>query len=200
MQTNYGSPEQDQVEHVERVEDETSAGLYTQRLALPAQPGAVPVPYRGNRNNAVGIALIAVGVLLAFGRFLPDAGAITGGMVLLTIASGFLFFSFWKHIYGLLIPGAILTGLGLGIPFADLTNSASILWGLALGFSAIFVVGRALFNQRSPWPMFPAIPLFCVGALIIVFSLPSILSAGMLWFPVLLIGAGLYLGWGRRTA
>lgn len=48
--------------------------------------------------------------------------------------------------------------------------------------------------------MFPAIPLFCGGAIIGIASLPSILSAGMLWFPLLLIGAGLYLGWGRRTA
>lgn len=198
MQTNYGTPEQDHVEHVERVEDEPSAVLHTQSLALPAPSGAVP--YRSNRNNAVGIALIALGILMAFGRFLPDAGAITGGMVMLTIASGFLFFSFWKHIYGLLIPGSILAGLGLGIPFADLTNGASIMWGLALGFVAILVVGRALFNQRSPWPMFPAIPLFCIGAIIGIASLPSILSAGMLWFPLLLIGAGLYLGWGRRAA
>lgn len=198
--TNYGSTEQDHVEHVERIEDETSAGLHTQRLALPSPSGAVPVPYRSNRNNAVGIGLIALGILMAFGRFMPDAGAITAGMILLTIASGFLFFSFWKHLYGLLIPGSILAGLGLGIPFAEMTNGASVLWGLALGFAAIFVVGRALFNQRSPWPMFPAIPLFCVGAIIGIASLPSILSAGMLWFPLLLIGAGLYLGWGRRTA
>jgi hypothetical protein len=200
MQTNYGSPDQ-HVEHVERIEDDhTSAGLYTQRLPLPAETGAVPVPYRGNRNNVVAIALIVLGVLMAAGRLLPDADAIVGGMIMLTIAAGFLFFSFWKHIYGLLIPGAILSGLGLGIPFADLTNGASILWGLALGFVAIMVVGRALFNMRSPWPMFPAVPLFCVGAIIMIASLPSLFSVGMLWFPLLLIGAGLYLGWGRRTA
>lgn len=121
-------------------------------------------------------------------------------MILLTISSAFLFFSFWKHVYGLLIPGAILAGLGLGIPFADLTNGASVLWGLSLGFASIFVVGRALFNQHSPWPMFPAVPLFCVGAIIAIASLPSLLAGGMLWVPLLLIGAGLYLGWGRRTA
>jgi len=199
MQSNYGSPEQ---EHVERVEDEEpmSSGIETRRLSLPAQGGAAPIPHRGNRNNTIAIALIILGVLMSLGRLLPDAGALTGGMVLLTIAAGFLFFAFWRRIYGLLIPGAILTGLGVGIPFAELTNGVSVLWGLALGFVAIMVVGRALFNVRSPWPMFPAVPLFCVGAIVAIASLPTFFAGSMIWFPLLLIAAGLYLGWGRRTA
>jgi hypothetical protein len=110
MQPNYGSVEQ---EHVERIEDGgTSSGLQTRRLSLPDQSGAAPVPHQAKHNNSVAIALIILGVLMALGRLVPDAGAITGGMVLLTIASGFLFFAFWRRIYGLLIPGAILSGLG----------------------------------------------------------------------------------------
>ena len=199
MQSNYGSPEQEHVEHVED-EEPASSGIETRRLSLPAQGGVVPAPYRGNRNNTIAIALIILGVLMSFGRLLPDAGALTGGMVLLTIAAGFLFFAFWRRIYGLLIPGSILAGLSVGVPFASLTNGVSVLWGLALGFVAILVVGRAWFNVSSPWPMFPAIPLFCIGVIVAVASLPAFLGAGLFWLPLLLIGAGLYLGWGRRTA
>ena len=199
MQSSYETPRYKHVEHIED-EDAGSSGLQTQRLSLPAEGGTATVPRRGNRNNAMAIALIILGVLMSLTRFLPDAGAITGGMVLLTIASGFLFFAFWRRIYGLLIPGAILSGLGMGVPFAELTNGVSVLWGLALGFVAIMVVGRALFNMRSPWPMFPAVPLFCVGAIVAIASLPTFFAGGMIWFPLLLIAAGLYLGWGRRTA
>ena len=159
------------------------------------------MPLPGNRNNTAAIALIVIGALIALSRIFPSGGEITAGMILLTISSAFLFFSFWKHIYGLLIPGAILAGLGLGIPFAgsDQRRIGALGPGARLYLNLSLLV-RALFNQHSPWPMFPAIPLFCVGAIIAIASLPSLLAGGMLWVPLLLIGAGLYLGWGRRTA
>jgi hypothetical protein len=118
-------------------------------------------------------------------------------MVLFTIASCFLFFAFWRRLYGLLIPGCILAGLGMGVPLAGLTHGASVLWGLALGFFAIFVIGRALFNVRMPWPMIPSVILFAVGAIVVIANLPTFLAAGVIWLPLLLIAAGLYLGWGR---
>jgi uncharacterized membrane protein len=151
----------------------------------------------GDRNNLLALALIAGGALMLFG-YLPNSRMeIEGGLILLTIASCFLFFAFWKRIYGLLIPGSILAGLSVGVTFADITNGVSVLWGLALGFLMILFLGRALFNQRSNWPVFPAVPLFAVGVIVAVASLPSILGIGVMWLPLLLIGAGLYLGWGR---
>ncbi len=93
---------------------------------------------------------------------------LTGGMVLLTIASCFLFFSFWKRIYGLLIPGCILAGLSVGVTFADLTDGVSVLWGLALGFLALPFVSKTLFNQDSSWAVYPAVPLFAIGIIVAV--------------------------------
>ena len=122
------------------------------------------------------------------------------GMVLLTIASCFLFFSFWKRIYGLMLPGAILAGLSLGVTFADVTGGVSVLWGLALGFLAILFLGRALFNQTNPWPVIPAVILFAVGTIVAASNLPGLFVGGLVWMPLLLVGAGLYLGWGRRNA
>lgn len=38
-----------------------------------------------------------------------------------------------------------------------------------------------------------------VGVIIAIASLPTFFAAGFMWLPLLLIGAGLYLGWGRKT-
>ena len=58
-------------------------------------------------------------------------------------------FAFAKRVFGLLIPGSILAGLAVGIPFDDLTNGASVVWGLALAFFAIAVLGRSMFRVNS---------------------------------------------------
>ena len=205
MQSNHSSQD---TQHVERVE-ESSAGWETQHLSTPVQPGlaaaptqsSVPVPSRSRyNNNTLALALIAIGALIWLVSIVPERGEIMGGMVLLTIASCFLFFAFWRRLYPLLIPGSILAGLSVGVPFAGLSNGVSVLWGLALGFVAIFLIGRSWFNIRSPWPMVPAVPLFAVGVIVAMANLPAFLGASLVWLPLLLIAAGIYLGWGRRTA
>ena len=185
-----------------RAAEHSSAGRDTQPLAPQSPASAAP-----RQNNMAAIALVAVGVFMLLGRMLSDgplfgmqdldSSKFTGGMILFTIASCFLFFSFWRRIYGLLIPGCILAGLGMGVPLASLTHGTSVLWGLALGFFAIFVIGRGLFNVRAPWPVFPAVILFAIGAIVAIANLPAFFAAGVIWLPLLLIAAGLYLGWGR---
>lgn len=199
MQTEYN--EQD-TERVRRAEG-SSAGVETQdltKLAAPDLPPAAAPHYRISRHHPAAWLLIGIGVLILLGRVAPFELEFEGGMVLLTIASCFLFFSFWKRIYGLLIPGAILAGLSVGVTFADVTDGVSVLWGLALGFLAILFVGRSLFNMRSNWPIYPAVPLFAVGVIVAASHLPTFFAGGLVWLPLLLIGLGLYLGWGRRTA
>jgi hypothetical protein len=196
-----GSDYTDQdTERARQREQQSSAGLYTQQLAAPPQPGLAPAARASGRNNLAALALIAVGVVMFLSRFAPDRGALTAGMILLTIASCLLFFSFWKHIYGLLIPGCILAGLSLGLTFVDVTGGVSIMWGLSLGFLSILLVGRALFNQHNSWPAIPAVILFAVGVIVAAAQLPALFAGGLVWLPLLLIGAGLYLGWGRRNA
>ena len=182
-----------------RLAERSSAGLPTQNLAPAPQVAAVPSLRGAGRNNLAALALIVLGVIMILGRFAPLRLELEGGMVLLTIASCFLFFSFWRRIYGLLIPGSILAGLSLGVTFADVTDGASVLWGLALGFLGILFIGRALFNQRSNWPVYPAVPLFAVGVIVLASNLPVLFAGGLVWLPLLLVGAGLYLGWGRRA-
>ncbi|HMO59472.1 MAG TPA: hypothetical protein PKC19_19125, partial [Roseiflexaceae bacterium] len=123
---------------------------------------------------------------------------LTGGIVLLTIASCFYFFSFWQRIYGLLIPASILAGLSVGVTFASITGGASVLWGLALGFMTVILLGRALFGVRNNWPIFPAVALFAVGVIVIASQLTGLLAGSVLIFPLLLIVLGLVLGFYKR--
>jgi len=196
MQSEYTEQDSEHARQVER----SSAGQPTQRLTpMPQEDTRASANLQG-RNNLAASALIGLGVLLLLGRFAPLHLDFEGGMVLLTIAGCFLFFAFWKRVFGLVIPGCILAGLSVGVTFADVTEGVSVLWGLALGFLAILFVGRAMFNLRSHWPIYPAVPLFAVGVIVAVANLPAFFASGLVWLPVLLIGLGIYLGWGRRTA
>lgn len=200
MQSNYSEQDTEYTRHAER----SSAGAETHNLAAPAgvYTSYAPVGQAAvsNQRNLLGMGLIALGAVMFMFQLFPGRDELIGGAILLTIASCFLFFSFWKHVYALLIPGSILAGLSIGVTFADVTNGASVLWGLALGFMAILFLGRSLFAQRNNWPIYPAIPLFAAGVIVAVASLPTFMLGGLIWLPLLLIGAGLYLGWGRRTA
>ncbi len=198
----------DRTYHGERIEDDASTPSPTTRRLTSTEHTPLDqtnttshsLPSTSRRNNFIALALIAAGLLAWLGRFGLDPDAMTGGMVLLTIGSCFLFFAFWKRLYGLLIPGCILAGLSIGVPLAEPSNGASVLWGLSAAFFAILGMGRSMFQVQSPWPIFPAVILFGVGMIIAFASLPAFLGAGFVWLPLLLIGAGLYLGWGRRTA
>ena len=181
-----------------RQAERSSAGTPTQNLGPLPQGSLAPARAMGGRNNLAALALIGIGALILLG-YLPNSRLeIEGGMILLTIASCFLFFSFWKRIYGLLIPGCILAGLSLGVTFADLTDGVSVLWGLSLGFLALPFLSRALFKVDSGWAIYPAVPLFAVGIIVAVSNLPGLFAGTLIGLPLLLIGAGLYLGWGRN--
>jgi hypothetical protein len=193
MPTEYSEQDTERARQAER----SSAGLSTQNLG--SLPPAAPVQAQAanGRNNLLALGLIAFGVLMLMGGLPTRSFEIEGGLILLTTASCFLFFAFWRRIYGLLIPGSILAGLSVGVTFADISSGVSVLWGLALGFLMILFLGRVLFNIRSNWPIYPAVPLFAVGVIVAIANMPALFAGGLFWLPMLLVGAGLYLGWGR---
>ncbi len=197
MHTEYTEQDTERARQAER----SSAGKQTQQLSSMPQGDILNPSHPHNRNTIAAVALIGLGILLLLrqGSMAPLGLEVEGGMVLLTIASCFFFFAFWKRIFGLVIPGCILAGLSIGVTFADMTEGVSVLWGLALGFLAIMFVGRAMFNLRSHWPIYPAVPLFAVGIIVAAMNLPAFLAGGLIWLPLFLIGLGLYLGWGQRT-
>lgn len=196
MQRDYTEYDTERVRRAEQA----SAGVPTRQLAsLPSADPSAPQPSVRSNNNTAALALIAVGIAMLLSQIVPLQVEFGAGMILLTIASCFLFFSFWKRIYGLLIPGAILAGLSFGVAFAAMTSGVSVLWGLASGFLAIQVLGRKLFRISNNWPVYVAVPLFAVGGIVAVANLPSFFAASLIWLPLVLVGAGLYLGWGRTA-
>lgn len=194
MHTDYNEQDTERA----RLAEQSSAGVSTQRLGELTTQGGTWAPAQNQGRTLLGLALVVVGVLALLGR-LGGAIDIVPGVVLLSIASGLLFFAFWRRIYGLLIPGCILAGLSIGVPLADVSSGVSVVWGLALGFLSILMIGRAWFGVQASWPIFPAVPLFLVGVIMAAANLPGMLVGGVAWLPLLLVALGLYLGWGRRS-
>jgi hypothetical protein len=186
-----------------RVAEHSSAGLHTQQLQAQ--------PYRNERNTQIAWVLLILGAFMLFARlsggladgigsvFLPLHLNIEGGVFFSIIASVFLFFAFWKRIYGLLIPGSILGGFALGVTFADFLGGAPFFWGLSMGFFGLLCIGQLLFQVRHIWPAIPGVILLALGTLVAATQLPAILGSFALIVPALLIAAGLYLGWARKT-
>ena len=209
MQTDYTDDQTERARELER----SSAGFQTQPLVMPAastRAASTPVASRflGTTLVLVGGIMLLVYLLssLTGGTLLPSLpfpsrGNIQGGLVLLTIASCFLFFSFWQRLYPLLIPGCILAGLSVGVALASITSGVSVLWGLSLGFLSIFLLSRTLFGlnaRAAAWPVIPAVVLFGVGTIVAIANLPALLMSLAALLPVGLILAGLVLGFARR--
>lgn len=131
----------------------------------------------------VGIGLLALQLAEGFGEWI----------VLLLIGGAFLVAYFLRRSYGLLIPGCILVGLGLGsigkntIPgVGDFTQI-----GLGIGFIAIYVIDRIYRNPQTHWwPLIPGGILIATGIATLSPNLRQLWDKG---WPLLLVLAGLIL-------
>jgi len=107
---------------------------------------------------AFGVVLIVVGVLFFIGR----ATNLSGSIWLMGLGALFMLGYFTWRSYGLLIPGCILLGLGLGEAFLNASDL-----GLGLGFIAIFVIDSLVYRQGAGrksgarishwWPLIPGV-------------------------------------------
>jgi hypothetical protein len=103
----------------------------------------------------LGIGLIALQYFEGFGEaviFFLIGGAFTAGYL-------------YRRSYGLMIPGGILLGLGLGSVGESILNSFGGLEqiGLGIGFVSIYVIPLIYEGTSSWWPLIPGGILIVTG-------------------------------------
>ncbi|HEX9038244.1 MAG TPA: hypothetical protein VF808_14775 [Ktedonobacterales bacterium] len=171
--------------------------------ALPPVAGQETRPSRRGMSGAVvGLVLVAVGVMALIGNLWPSE--IMGLLVLPTLGAIFLVWAFWARVAGLLIPGSILFGLGLGVLlqqtlFIALTGQSRggiVVLGLALGFLAIMPLVQILERRFQWWPAIPGGILLAVALALLSGSggIAVLEALNTLW-PLALIAVGAYLLW-----
>jgi hypothetical protein len=132
-----------------------------------------------------GVILIALGsafLLMQYFDFGP-------GLFLTLLGLAFLVPYALTRLYGLLIPGCILAGLGIGMMVErGARMEMTVLLGLGLGFIAIYVIHLILTRNSHWWPLIPGGILIVIG---IVEAVPQGQALFEKWWPLILIVIGL---------
>lgn len=160
----------------------------------PAQPPDPPAADTGPGvagQLAAGLALIVLGgVLLFLERLESEAHAhllfvLLGGV----FVAGYLY----KRAFGLLIPGALLLGIGGGLAFEDLrpglfVDGENVALGLGLGFILIYAASLLYERQNRWWPLIP-------GGFLVIASLPDFVWVDDVldFWPVAVMAVGVLL-------
>lgn len=152
-----------------------------------------------------GGVIIGIGLFLLLAQFVPDAGR----WIVLAIGLAFLAAFVVKREYGFLIPGCIVSGVGVGVVLAgildDPWSGAAVLFSIAGGFIAIWVASVLIRLGDRDWPRgqsrdaaqalwWPLIP----GGILVLIGLVVLAEDGiggdvLRWWPLLIIGAGLVI-------
>lgn len=113
-------------------------------------------------KNMTGGLLIGIGLLLFILQFVTGP---TFPVLFLLGGAAFVVVYFNRKAYGLLVPGCILIGIGIGrlgeqssIPLHDVN-----LVGLGVGFLGIYVIDKLYRGQTPWWPLVPGLILVMHG-------------------------------------
>jgi hypothetical protein len=143
------------------------------------------------RSFVPGLILIALGIFL----FVVQATGVGAEAIVAVIGVGFLLAYALTRQYGFLVPGGILTGLGLGIVWEVTAPTAGgvVLIGLGSGFLAIWVVDALMKHTPVPWwPIIPGGILATIGFLVETGRQGLLAELNWLW-PATLIVVGVIL-------
>lgn len=144
------------------------------------------------RNVAPGVILIALGALF----FLVQVTDVGGEAVVAVIGGAFLVAYVFSRQYGFLVPGGIMTGLGLGILWqtqAGPADGGAVVIGLGVGFLSIFVIDLVVRGARGLWwPIIPGGILTAIGVLIEADRVEILAELERAW-PLVVIAIGVTL-------
>jgi hypothetical protein len=144
---------------------------------------------RRRRRIITGVVLVVIGLVL----FALELGVSYGREVTLLLVGGLFLAGYtYRRLYGLLIFGSILAGLGLGSLVAHwlALDIDFELVGLGLGFIGIYAVD--LLGKRSSrrWPVIPGVVLVLYGVVKENASLQRLVENG---WPIIIVVAGLVM-------
>lgn len=164
------------------------------------QPAQAPAQHGPDGRIIAGVVLIAFGVLALLATFTESS--VFGLSILPSLGILFIVWGLVARLPGVMIPGGILTGLGLGTLLSQLAfNNATgevqggiIVLGLGFGFLMIMPLIMIISTERHWWALIPGGILTVVGiALIIGGAALDVLSVlGRLW-PIVPIAIGIIL-------
>ena len=172
-----------------------------------------------NEQNRRQLTISAVLIVLGVGLFaLQFLEGFSDAVILFLIGGVFVAGYLYSRAYGLLIPGCILLGLGLGVvgegsfdveigAGAEVTMSFGddtfVLLGLGVGFVAIYVIPLVCQGRSHWWPLIPWLILILVGLAVGNETFERLFEVGwplVLVFIGLLILAGAFGLTGRKRA
>lgn len=150
-----------------------------------------------------GLIIVGIGGFFLLAQVVPDIGR----WIPLFIGIAFLLAFLPKREYGFLIPGCIVSGVGVGIILAervgDPWSGAAVLFSIGGGFIAIWLVSMLIRMGDKDWPRgetrdagqalwWPLIP----GGILVIIGFVVLADEGydgdlLQWWPLLIIGAGL---------
>jgi hypothetical protein len=158
-------------------------------------------------NRTTGIVLIIIGAIALLGQFLAQFNMTY--LILPGLGLGFIAWGILTRKAGLLIPGGILSGIGLGVVLSDSISSgaesemggAVFLLSFAAGWGLITLLSAIFTDETHWWPLIPGGIMAAIGAALLIgdSALTVLEFVGRTW-PILLIAIGVYLIWRQRQA
>jgi hypothetical protein len=153
------------------------------------------------RNTMIGGALlVAIGLLVLL---VQNVQAETLGLLFLPALGGlFLIAGIIGRQVGFIIPGGILTGIGLGVIFTqnpqiavtDTAQGGVFFLGFALGWLLITVLSKLFTSETQWWALIPgAIMALIGGGLMLGGAALNVLEFAGRWWPLILVALGLVI-------
>ncbi len=170
------------------------------QVSAPQVPPQVPQRRRISNPSVGGLILIAIGVLALI--FTVTRSSLTGTLILVGIGVTFIVWGVATRAAGPLIPGGIMTGLGIGTflsqeVFTNVSPDARggiVVLGLACGFLVIPLLTYIVERHAPWWPAIPGGILLVVGlALVIGGAATTVFDVLSVIWPVILIIIGVAL-------
>jgi hypothetical protein len=147
-----------------------------------------------------GIILVGIGIISLAAQFIEFKADFLGWLLFLGLGAGFLTWGIISRQAGPIIPGGILTGLGLGIllvtgPYANRledTQGGAFMLAFAAGWVLITLLTAVFTQETQWWALIPAAIMALVGGGVlfggVLLDLLSLL--GKIW-PIFLILGGI---------